>query len=87
MNNHILPEFLYKIKPFTYIGLGVYVWINLSTVYAVISGTLLVGAGILVLLLRQSASYQKSRQRVRLRDTKGYGLDEGYKDSLHVTIQ
>ena len=60
INNYILPEYLYKLKPFVYIGLGIYVWVNLETVYATISGAMLVGAGILALLMRKSSSYEKS---------------------------
>ena len=87
-NNFILPEYLYKLKPFLYIGLGVYVWLELDTMYAVISGTMFVGAGVLALLLRQNPSYEKSRQRMRLREIKKPKEDkEVFKDTLQVTIQ
>ena len=87
IKNHILPEFLYKLKPFIYIGLGIYVWIKLNTVYAIISGSLLVGAGSLALLMRQSSSYYKSCQQMRQRETKGHDLDLDNEDSIHVTVQ
>ena len=86
INSYILPEYLYKLKPFVYIGLGIYVWVNLETVYALISGTMLVGAGILALLMRKSSSYEKSCQRMRLQDIKKQEEDV-FQDSLQVTIQ
>ena len=87
MKNYILPEYLYKFKPYIYIGLGIYVWIKLETVYAVVSALMLVGAGILALLMRQTSSYQKSLQRMRLRETKKQDEDTGFEDTLQVTIQ
>lgn len=53
MTNPLLPSSLYKLIPLIYIGLGIYIWVKLDTVYALISGTMMVGAGILALLMRQ----------------------------------
>lgn len=63
MNNYILPDYLYKIIPFVYIGLGIYIWIKLDTVYAVVAGIMMVGAGLLALAMRQTANYESSRRR------------------------
>lgn len=53
MANPLLPSSLYKLIPIIYIGLGIYIWVKLDTVYALISGTMMVGAGILAMLMRQ----------------------------------
>lgn len=87
IKNYILPEYLYKLKPFVYIGLGLYVWMKLDTVYAVISGTMFVGAGIFALLMRQDSGYRKSRLRMKLREIKKHDEDEVFKDTSQVTIQ
>lgn len=53
MDDYLLPPRLYRLVPFLYIGLGIYIWINLDTVYALVSGAMMVGAGVLILLMRQ----------------------------------
>ena len=86
IKNYLLPEVLYKLKPFIYIGLGIYVWVKLDTIYAVFSGILLIGAGLLALLMRQSFGYHKSRMRMQLKDRQSDDYQD-YEDSVHDTVQ
>ena len=53
MNNHILPRGLYKLIPIVYVGLGVYIWVKLDTPYALVSSTMMIGAGLLALAMRR----------------------------------
>lgn len=58
MNNHLLPHHIYKFIPTIYIGLGLYIWARLDTVYALVSGAMMVGAGIVAIFMRyQAANY------------------------------
>lgn len=60
----LLPNFIYELVPGIYLGLGIYTWIKLDTVFAMVSGTMLFGAGIAVFLMRQTSRYQKHAYRI-----------------------
>ncbi len=65
-----LPYPVYRVLPLVYIVFGVLTPIYVSHVMAVISGILLVSAGVLTFLWR-SAARSEARRRARARRSKG----------------
>lgn len=53
MPDHLLPIWMCRLIPFIYMGSGIYIWVKLDMAYALISGAMMYGAGVLVLFVRQ----------------------------------
>ncbi len=71
MPNHILPAPLYKLVPLVYIGLGIYIYADLDTVFALISGSMLIGAGAVAMLMRRRPAENAPALPARQRDANG----------------
>ena len=53
MNKYILPNWIYKLMPVFYAGLGLYIWAYQHNPYALTSAVMLIGAGIIAQLMRK----------------------------------
>lgn len=80
MENHILPTRLYKLVPVIYLGLGIYIWVKLDTVYALVAGAMMAGAGLLAVLMRRGTTEDFQDRPNRQRASNRGNVDEGHED-------
>ena len=77
-----IPDPIYRVLPLIYILTGVLTFYFVTTIMAILSGLLLISAGVLVYLWRSAAKSERRRRAQRARSNRSPGRDP---DSLSLS--